>query len=373
MRGQSVDRIPFIARMDLWYNYHRNGGTLPPGYEAASLWDIQRALGLGIFGFGVWDISFYRLEYHGVEVTRSTGDGLITTSYQTPYGTLTCRDIMAEELREAAGTAARVEFPYKDASDFDALQYLIEHGRVVENYDAYGRFIDTIGGDGLALPFTGHLPAHQLMLNFMGYERFYLESFDHPARVDALTQALTEQQRQILQLAANSPAEAIEVGANYDEQMTPPRVFDRLFAPFYREARRILEGGDKIMVVHGDGEMRGLLEKLMTCGVQVVEALTPAPMTSIDVAQTRALWGDRVALWGGIPSVILTDVFSDEEFECTLERLFQAVAPGDRFILGFGDNVPTDALFTRIRRTAEYWSENGSYPLQPTGGRHDCG
>ena len=41
IRGQPVDHIPFIARMDLWYSFHRNGGTLPSPYENASLWDIQ--------------------------------------------------------------------------------------------------------------------------------------------------------------------------------------------------------------------------------------------------------------------------------------------------------------------------------------------
>ena len=53
----------------------------------------------------------------------------------------------------------------------------------------------------------------------------------------------------------------------------------------------------------------------MACGVQVVEALTPKPMTSIDVAATRQLWAGRVAIWGGIPSVMLTPTYSDEEFE----------------------------------------------------------
>ena len=33
-----------------------------------------------------------------------------------------------------------------------------------------------------------------------------------------------------MRLAAVCPAEAVEVGANYDEQMTPPRVFDRFVA-----------------------------------------------------------------------------------------------------------------------------------------------
>lgn len=363
MRGQPVAHIPFIARMDLWYSFHRNGGTLPPPYENASLWDVQRDLGVGIFGFGAWGIPFYRPVYHDVEVTTEIEGGLTTTQYHTPYGTLTCRDRMSKELKDAAGTGARIEYPFKSPKDYDALRFLIEHTEVIENFDAYGKFVDAIGTDGLAMPYSGHLPAHQLMIFYMGYQTFYYELHDRPDRVKALIQALTEQQRHILNLAADCPAQAIEVGGNYDEQMTPPHIFDTFFAPFYREAREILSRGDKILAVHGDGEMKTLLEKLMTCGVQVIEALTPKPMTSIDVAATRRLWGDQVAMWGGIASVVLTDTFSDKEFEQYMEDLFRAVAPGDRFILGFGDNVPTDALFSRIKQVAQFWAERGSYPL----------
>jgi uroporphyrinogen-III decarboxylase len=363
MRGRPVDRIPFIARMDLWYGFHRSRGTLPHPYENATLWDLQRDLGIGIFGFGAWDISFYRMVHDGVEITSEERDGRTITRYETPYGTLTSRDAMSAELAEAAGTAARVEYPFKTDADYDVLQYLIEHTRPVENYEAYGRFMEAIGTDGLALPFSGHLPAHQLMITFMGYSQFYYELCDHPARVETLVRALTDQQRQILRLAAGCPAQAVEVGGNYDEQMTPPPVFDTFFAPFYREARQTLAAGNKILVVHGDGNMRVLLEKLMDCGVQVVEALTPKPMTTIDIPRTRRLWGDRVVMWGGLATVILTDVFTDEEFERFLDDLFAAVAPGDRFILGFGDNVPTDALFDRIRRIARYWADHGAYPV----------
>ena len=364
MRGQPVDHIPFIARMDLWYSFHRNGGTLPPPFENASLWDMQRELGIGIFGFGVWDVPFYKLVPRQVEITHQDERGETMTQYHTPYGTLTGVERMTEELKNAAGAGARVAFLFKDDRDYDALQFLIEHTEVVENLAAYQEFVDAIGPDGLALPFTGWLPAHQLMIHYMGYEKFYYELHDRTQRVEALIEALTEQYRQILALVADCPAQAIEVGANYDEQMTPPPVFDTFFAPFYREAREVLSRHNKIMTVHGDGEMRQLLKRLMNCGIQVVEALTPKPMTSIDIAETRRLWGDRVAMWGGLASVILTDTFSDEEFERYLEELFCAVAPGDRFILGFGDNVPTDALFHRITRVAQFWAERGSYPLR---------
>ena len=363
MRGQPVDRVPFIARMDLWYSFHHNQDSLPHPYENASLWDIQRDLDIGIFGFGAWDISFYRLVHRTVEITREIACGLTTTHYPTPYGTLTYREKMSEELKGAAGTGARVEFPFKGPGDYDALSFLIEDMQVVENYDAYGEFADAIGTDGLALPFSGHLPAHQLMINYMGYETFYYELHDRPSKVEALVDALTEQQRQILRLAADCPAPAIEVGANYDEQMTPAPVFERFFTPFYREAREVLSANDKVMVVHGDGEMQLLLRKLMECGVQVVEALTPKPMTSIDLAETRRLWDGRVAMWGGLASTLLTDAYTDEEFNLYMEELWQAVAPGDRFILGFGDNAPTDARFDRIRRAARWWHERGAYPL----------
>ena len=54
------------------------------------------------------------------------------------------------------------------------------------------------------------------------------------------------------------------------------------------------------MVIHGDGEMKKLLDSIKTCGIDVVEALTTKPMTSINMAEVRRLWKDRVAVWGGL-------------------------------------------------------------------------
>ncbi len=364
MWGKPVDRIPFIARMDLWYSYHHNRGTLPHPYEKATLWEIQRDMGIGIFGFGAWDISFFRTEYPDGLIHKTVESGVNVTQFDTPYGTLTARDIMSEELKEAAGTAARVEFPFKTAADYDALEYVLDSARVLENYERYAAFVGSIGTDGLALPFCGHLPAHQLMLNYLGYDRFYYELVDNEDRLLKLVDSINNQYEAVLKLALKAPGQAVEVGANYDEMMTPPPVFERFFGPLYRKARPMLERAGKAMVVHGDGEMKKLLSSLADCDIQVVEALTPKPMTTIDLKTTRELWGDRVAMWGGLPTVILTSAFTEGQFEAHLEQLFEDVAPGDRFILGYGDNVPTDAIFTRIQQVANFWHERSSYPLR---------
>ena len=64
----------------------------------------------------------------------------------------------------------------------------------------------------------------------MGYERFYLELHDHPNRVEALLETLTEQLIQTLDIAVRCDATALQFGGNYDEMMTPPPIFARFFA-----------------------------------------------------------------------------------------------------------------------------------------------
>lgn len=363
IRGDRPDRIPFIGRMDLWYNHNYHRGTLPERYQGWSLWDIQRDLDIGIFGFGAWSASFYRLTYRAMEVHRASTATEVSAEYVTPYGTLRSRHVLSEELMDADVTGAQVEHPFKDERDYDALQYLIEHTEVIENFEEYAKVVDAIGEDGLALPFSGWLAMHQIMREYMGYETFYYELNDHPDKVEQLHDALLEQQRTIIRLGAQCPAEVVEVGANYEERITPPAVFDAYFAPFYREAAEVLHRSGKLMAAHCDGEMQKLRASLRNCDLDVVEAITPAPMTSLDVRATRALWDGTMTMWGGIPAIMLTDTFSDEEFESHLVDLFRAVAPGNRFILGFGDNVPTDGLFRRIRLTTDLYHKYGTYPI----------
>jgi hypothetical protein len=363
MRGERPTHIPFIARMDLWYNYNRAQGTLPERYRGRHLWDIQRDLGIGVFAFGAWIPKYFTVTYPGVEVTVDERGLERVVTYETPYGTLRTRHVLAEELIDADVTGMQIEHMYKSEKDFDALLYLIENSVVNPNYGDYERMQAEIGEDGISLPFTGYVPMHEMAHVYMGYETFYYEMFDHPDKVERLHEAAWAQQMKAIDLAGGCPAQAIEVGGNYDEQMTPPKIFDRYYAPFYREVAQKFKQMGKILVVHGDGEMKGLLTSLKAADIEVVEALTPAPMTSIDVRSVRNLWGDRVTMWGGIASTMFTPTYSDEEFYAYIEDLFAAVAPGDRFVLGTGDNVPTDGLWRRIEWLAEYYHAHSTYPL----------
>ena len=71
--------------------------------------------------------------------------------------------------------------------------------------------------------------------------------------------------------------------------------------------------------------------------------------------------------------MLMTDTYTDEEVEAFLEALFDAIAPGDRFVLGFGDNVPTDAVFSRILQVVGFYHRHSTYPALGRPDRGDTG
>ena len=44
---QPVDKLPFGARIDVWYNYHYGHGTLPEKYQGRNMVEILRDQGAG--------------------------------------------------------------------------------------------------------------------------------------------------------------------------------------------------------------------------------------------------------------------------------------------------------------------------------------
>ena len=49
-RGETVDVIPWVPRLDLWHNAHAMSGTLPEKYAGMSVEDIHRAEGWPLHG-----------------------------------------------------------------------------------------------------------------------------------------------------------------------------------------------------------------------------------------------------------------------------------------------------------------------------------
>jgi len=137
----------------------------------------------------------------------------------------------------------------------------------------------------------------------------------------------------------------------------------KYFAPWLREANKFLHAKGKLTMVHADGEMKRLIPLVLDTEIDVAEAWSPAPMTSVTTKQLREAWGDKITIWGGLPTVIFEPNYSDEEFSTYVINLLREIVPGNNFIVGMGDNFPIDGNVDRIRRVVELIDEYGTLPI----------
>jgi hypothetical protein len=116
--------------------------------------------------------------------------------------------------------------------------------------------------------------------------------------------------------------------------------------------------------VHCDGENHGLMDLIRDSGMHVAEAVCPYPMTKVKIEEYYQRWGEKLTIFGGIPSnIVLAESATDAEFEAYLDHLFKVIAPGKRFVLGIADTTPPNAVFERLIRIGERVEKEARLPL----------
>jgi hypothetical protein len=239
--------------------------------------------------------------------------------------------------------------------------------KILPDYDNYLEFWKKVGDKGIAVAFANESasPMHHILKEFMDPSFFYLEMYDHPGEMRQLCEDMEPYFDQIFNVLADSPAEVVFSGANFDEMITYPPFFKEHIMPYLQKLAGMLHPKGKLLLCHCDGENKGLLDLLPETGMDIADSFCPQPMTKVTVSEAKKAFRGKVTIFGGIPAVVfLEDCMSDEEFERFMRGLFQEIAPGDRFILGISDTTPPDAKFDRVLRVTEMVQEWGRLPMK---------
>jgi hypothetical protein len=154
--------------------------------------------------------------------------------------------------------------------------------------------------------------------------------------------------------AAESPAEVVVLGSNYDETLTPPPFFRKYLLDPLRNYADLLHRRGKFLMTHTDGENRLLLSLYREAGFDVADSLCPYPMTRCRLEEIREAFADRITIWGGIPSILLCpDKTSLDEFKRFIDNLLARYGHQSHFVLGVSDMVTADADWDRVRYIAD--------------------
>ncbi len=389
IKGEWADQLPWVPRIDLWYNANRYRGTLPERFRKdVSLEEIADAIGGGYHkvvpefqktrdpeemidrGLGIYRLREMacRPELVGVDrEVKQEGDTTIVT-YHTPIGSVSCKMLYTEEMRRAGISQTWIsEHVIKKPEDYAVVGYIFKNIKVHSAYEHFLEYQNRVGEKGLAIAWasTSASPMHHILKHFFDSTTFYLELYDHPKELKQLSEDMEPYFEQIFQIHAQSPAEVIHFGSNYDEMITYPPFYKEHMLSCLQRFSELLHSHGKFLLSHCDGENKGLLDLIRESGIDVAEAICPSPMTKVTLSEVRRAFEGKVTIFGGIPSIaLLESTMSDEEFETFMARLFDDIAPGDRFILSVSDTTPPDAKFERLLRITEMVQERGQLPMR---------
>ena len=360
MAGGSPDRIPWIPRMELWYGAHTRWGTLPEKYRGWSQRQIEQDLGMGAPArLG----KIFRTELRDVEVRTEQRGQRTVTEYVTPVGTVSTVFRRSEKLEQAGIRGRELGHMLTGPEDYPVAEYLIEHTEVIPTYDAYLAYEAEIGDRGVPMVDIGQDPMSLFLQEYAGYNVAFYHLHDYPERVHRLLAALEELSERILEVACDSPAKLLLYGQHFDSQFTPPYLFEQYMLPHYQAFSARLHERDKVLACHADADVSLLLDLIKAAGFDMAECFVTAPMVRLTLEQARAAFGNDIIIWGGLPSTLLCDPVTEEQFEAYMRYLFQTIAPGDAFILGVADNVMPEAKLARIERVGELVAQYGGYPI----------
>ena len=372
IRGEAVDRLPWVPRLDLWYRANRLAGTLPEKYRDATLMEITDDLGWGCHaivpdftdlsgggedtdrGLGVYNLSCmpFRTVFENLEKKVTVDGDRTLVEYATPHGTIRTAALLDASMRAAGITISHMEErAFKTEADYDALGFVFENARVEPDYGGYGRYSDFVGERGLAAAFVSLAasPMHLIQRELMPFETFVFEMHDHPAELRRLAESIDVYWRKIMAAAAGAPADLVFMGANYDAMITYPPFFAEHILPTLKGYAEALHAKGKYLLTHTDGENSGLLEHYVAAGFDVADSVCPAPMTSLSFKDHRDAFDGRIVIMGGVPSVaLLPESMSDKEFAAFLDGFFQEIGRGDHLIPGVSDTTPPGAKFERL-------------------------
>ncbi len=395
MRGETPDMLPYTPRFDLWYNSNSYRGTLPKRHQGRSHDEIARAEGWALHKvipelLEVVDpqenvtrgIGLYSLKENGYKISFSPNVQLVVkksrhgdeeatrVEYHTPKGVVSTKEVINEEMRNAGVSITWVqEHAIKRPEDYAIWAYIFENITVTADYDRYRAWQQRIGADGVAVMMGSFSasPVHHIQRDFLDATEFFFHYNDHQREMRRLADAIGLVYDQILKITAESPAEVVLWGANYDDMITNPPYFQKELTPWLRKASEYLSARGKLVICHCDGENQGLIDLIADSGMHVAEAVCCAPMTKLPIETYYERWcrPGKLTLMGGlIQSMLSPATASVDDLNAYLNHFFKAVAPGQRLILSVADTTPPNADFDRLAIIGERVEKEGRLPLE---------
>jgi len=195
------------------------------------------------------------------------------------------------------------------------------------------------------------------MFLIQGMEASLMDIIDRPGFIKRLTERQMEAAVQQGIAFAMAGVDALYVGETFGQFMSPEQ-FCALCLPYFKAFVEQVRPHGPLIYLHMCGQVTHLLDHMTDTGVDCIEPLDEVGGTRVAEAKKRI--GDRVALMGGVNTLLLAQgTVEDVEADCA--RCIREGAEGGGYILAACDMLPTETSAEKVEAMVQCARTRGRY------------
>lgn len=197
-----------------------------------------------------------------------------------------------------------------------------------------------------------------------GMERLLKAMIREPAFVEGLHRIVTDYCRQLIELARSVGADAVVLDDDLADKHNPmmsPRHFARFVAPYHRELVEHAHALGLKIILHSDGNLWPLLERIAELGFDGLNPLEPE--AGMELGRVKQAVGERICLLGNIDCGELLCHAPVAEVEAAVRAAIDVAAQGGGYILCDSNSIHPGVRpesFIAMMRTAKRHNPYGA-------------
>jgi len=235
------------------------------------------------------------------------------------------------------GSEHYVDGTVKTTADLDDLEPPLP---IKEQFAYMDRFVAAAEGTGVGIV-TNYTSFFDSAMLAVGVNDSFLMFYDDRPLLERLMDILLDHQERVMREICARYGDHIayvmvndDIGHN-NGLMINPDMFRGMFD--HRMKRLIAPAKDlgKLVLMHTDGKMDGIIPILHEVGIDAVHPVEPE---SNDIAELKSHWAGKMALMGNIPTVLLA-YGAEEEVEEMVRDYCVRLGPGGGWVLGSSTSI----------------------------------
>ncbi|MCM8803687.1 MAG: uroporphyrinogen decarboxylase family protein [Candidatus Omnitrophica bacterium] len=292
------------------------------------------------------DINFKTIIYteNGVEYTKRI--------IATPYGEL---EETSRKTSETEFTTWRISHIFKTPDDYKKILFMVRNAKYIPDYENFIETEKMVGNDVFLRAGIAATPLHEIMVHFMGIEKFSEEWVERRDEIEKLYKAMADKIKEIYKICAESPCFAFNFGGNETGDVMGRERFEKYVLPLYYEASDVLHKKGKVFGPHLDGNNKVWADLIAKAPIDYVEAFSPSPDTDMEFQDAYNLWKDKI-LWINFPSSL--HLASEEKIKETVRKYIEIAKKDFRLIIGITEDIPKDRWQKNLLLISEVINRN---------------